>query len=230
MQTPVRIESRYYEICELTQRDVPGLAALHIIEQPDGLLSRLGVPIVEGFYRTLLEDRQNFVGVAVRAKGADAVVAFCVGLVRVRGLTRYFWGSNPIITGARIARRVAIAPSLWRPAALQIFGWCRASARGKPRASEAPEPEHCAILVEISCASQYRQQGVGREIVSAWENRMSARGVGLVRLYVRQSNDDAIRFYRSCGWKIQREMRNIHSPGYIMTKTLRPVVEPRQSS
>lgn len=86
----------------------------------------------------------------------------------------------------------------------------------------SPAPNQARILI-LAVDEQYRRIGVGAMLLNAFMNACVVKGVRLITLEVRTTNNDAIRFYGKYGFNIVHLIPNYYKDGengYIMHKTI----------
>lgn len=81
-----------------------------------------------------------------------------------------------------------------------------------------------AYINNVAVAADFRRKGIGRELISALEQRSRARGCTEITLEVRSKNAAAKTLYENCGYRKCGERKNYyHDPAdnaEIMTKKL----------
>lgn len=70
-----------------------------------------------------------------------------------------------------------------------------------------------AVLISLAVLPEFRRQGIGSKLWQELRQRMQAKGVKVVRLHVRVSNEAAIKFYERHGFKKLRVERNYYANG-----------------
>ena len=86
----------------------------------------------------------------------------------------------------------------------------------------SPAPNQARILI-LAVDEKYRRRGVGAMLLNAFMNACIVKGVRLITLEVRTTNDDAIRFYGKFGFNIVHLIPDYYKDGengYIMHKTI----------
>jgi len=86
----------------------------------------------------------------------------------------------------------------------------------------SPAPNQARILI-LAVDEKYRRRGVGAALLNAFMQACIVKGVRLITLEVRTTNDDAIRFYGKFGFNIVHLIPNYYKDGengYIMHKTI----------
>ena len=63
---------------------------------------------------------------------------------------------------------------------------------------------HRGWINYLAVDPDYRRQGLGREIMDAVEERIRTFGAAKINLQVRMSNEEAIKFYESIGYKVEK--------------------------
>ena len=176
-------------IVRLSRDHVNGVAGLHG-ESLSGLLSELGSPLLRAYYDACTRTAS---AVGFVSLNSAAVAGFVLGSVDETRLKREIVCSRPL----RIPLCVALG-LIRRPSALinllETFG--------RP-APDAHGPELTYLVVGDS----FRRQGLGAELVNAFEAAMSARGVSTYQLSVDAVNTAAIEFYESLGLQCIAEYR-----------------------
>lgn len=61
------------------------------------------------------------------------------------------------------------------------------------------------MVYHLAVHRRFRKQGIGGMLLAEVEKRLQARGCLKCYLLVNAGNAEAIRFYRNCGWREQRE-------------------------
>jgi len=86
----------------------------------------------------------------------------------------------------------------------------------------SPAPNQARILI-LAADEKYRRMGTGSMLLSAFTQACIVKGVRLITLEVRTTNDAAIRFYGKFGFSIVHMIPDYYKDGengYIMHKTI----------
>jgi len=73
--------------------------------------------------------------------------------------------------------------------------------------------ENTAIIYAIAVSSNYRNQGIGTQLVNAIFNALRPRGIIKLFLHVRVGNEGAIKFYETLGFKKIQKIKEFYSWG-----------------
>ena len=58
-----------------------------------------------------------------------------------------------------------------------------------------------ADILELYLAEDYRGSGLGRQLLAAMDAEFTSRGVNRTRVFVRESSENARKFYEACGYE-----------------------------
>ena len=86
----------------------------------------------------------------------------------------------------------------------------------------SPAPHQARVLI-LAVEERYRRKNIGSILLNAFINACIVKGVRLVTLEVRTSNEDAIKFYSRYGFNIVNMIPDYYKNGengYIMHKTI----------
>lgn len=72
---------------------------------------------------------------------------------------------------------------------------------------------HTAIIYAIAVSQNYRNQGVGAQLVDAILNALSQRDIKKLFLHVRVGNKEAIKFYEALGFAKIQKIKEFYSWG-----------------
>lgn len=78
-------------------------------------------------------------------------------------------------------------------------------------------------IKDIAVAPEYRQRGIGRELLTHAITALTARGVGRIKLEVRRSNDKAQSLYAEFGFRNHHTIPNYYDDGedaYVLVRKL----------
>ncbi|MGZ5453777.1 MAG: GNAT family N-acetyltransferase [Candidatus Aminicenantales bacterium] len=176
-------------IREMGPGDIPEVVAIHLESFPGFFLSFLGPKFLALLYAGVMDHPQGLVLVSESASGIEGFVAgvtdqsgFYKRLIKKR-VHRFAWASF----GA-VVRRPRVAPRLIR-------------ALGQSRRSE--ESAAKASLMSIAVRPGTSGKGAGRQLVSAFNAALAARGVREYCLTTdRDANDRVNEFYRRLGFRL----------------------------
>ncbi|MBN1512512.1 MAG: GNAT family N-acetyltransferase [Phycisphaerae bacterium] len=172
------------EVCVLRRQapadDLSLVTALHCQAFPDGVTTRLGLPFVGQYYRSLVGSAG---GLLVVARAAGKVVGFLAGTTDRRGFER----AHRTRPGARAA--------VLRMLRLQLnpLSILRAVLK-RHQSRHVADP---AELVSIALATDARGSGIGSALVAAWVRELIDAGIPSYVVYT--DNADGIRFYERKG-------------------------------
>ena len=179
-----------HTIAPLEAGDVEAIAALHKRAFPTFFLSSLGERFLVQFYRGFLSDPT---AVTVVARSVDGVpVGAVVGTTEPSGfflrLLRRRWLGFALASAAAVLRRPAAAPRLLN--AVRYRG-------------EAGSRVEGALLSSVCVDPGLQGQGVGRDLLAAWEGRAAQQGASAAYLTTDADDNDAVNaFYRARGWHL----------------------------
>jgi len=80
-----------------------------------------------------------------------------------------------------------------------------------------------ARILMFATSAAFRRQGIGRLLMDAFVQSCAMRGIRRIELEVRVSNEEAIRFYRRCGFETGTVLPRFYTDGedgYKMFKHL----------
>jgi ribosomal protein S18 acetylase RimI-like enzyme len=196
------------------------IAELHAELIHGGILPLLGTGFLATLYREIAKSRWGSVHVAVQE---DEVTGFIVGAEDIWRLSRGF-------TAGGLARMgMLFLGQVWRPRiASKVLGSLaypfRASSSPEP--SPAPKPNCRAELLSIAVSPRAQGQGVGKALVSAYEETLR----GKVEQYTVTTNveeTDSNAFYSALGFERFGQKRHHDLILQVYIKQLPPVDAPR---
>jgi ribosomal protein S18 acetylase RimI-like enzyme len=170
------------------------LARLHHAVLPT-LLSQLGLPFVERYYRAAVAD-PRVIGFYAVHEQSGAPCGFAVGTPRPQALNSQL-RQPPGWFAAQMARLLFQRPSLlW-----QLLASARAAA-----GQMADEPG-AVELTYLGVAEEWRGHGLGSQLLQAFLDASRRAGYRNVVLSVETDNAAAIRLYRRTGFIIRKTFR-----------------------
>ncbi len=206
---------------EMTSRDLPEVARVHVAAFGDSLLSKLGTGIVERYYAWQVSGVNT-----VRAEVAiwdSHVAGFAVGGEFKDSLRGFFNGNRSSIAMAVLSRPHLLAdPLLWERLALlrKVFRRARRRrlkiARGATPVASTPASEVASAgesdsrpsalppfnVLAIAIHPDRRRLGVGRRLMQDQELTAASWGRDRMILTVNNGNKEAVEFYLRCGWEL----------------------------
>ncbi len=177
------------------REDSAAIAALHRLELPGALFTRLGDAFMVAFYRYLIDSPIAF---AFVAEGEGRLLGFAACVVRWRGFYRGFMRRH-----LWLAARVALASlrgGRWRRL-LEVSRYVTAG--------DLPDAE----LLSLAVDRRARGMGVGRDLTRRVLEEFRARGAGRVRVTSAEANAPATRVYLDAGF--QKQARLEMHPGEV---------------
>ena len=73
-------------------------------------------------------------------------------------------------------------------------------------------PGHARILM-LAVETPYRRQGIGTQLMTSFMRECAMKGMKTVELEVRQSNNDAVRFYQNHGFQLSHTLPRFYTDG-----------------
>jgi ribosomal protein S18 acetylase RimI-like enzyme len=70
-----------------------------------------------------------------------------------------------------------------------------------------------ALLHKVCVAEQYRQQGMGTQLLKYIQERLSREGCQCIQLWVDEAREPARRLYSRCGFHEREALANYYAPG-----------------
>lgn len=180
-----------YQIIEMEQDHIPGVVEVHLASFQGFFLSFLGSAFLRQFYVSLLEDEY---GICLVALYENEVVGFVAGTNRSNGvysrvLRRRFFRFSLAVVPAMI-KNPSITPRLFRGFINPSGGRLIDHDRG--------------MLMSIAVLPDNQGQGIGRQLVSAFLDRVSKTGVSQVDLTTDKfCNEEVNLFYQEFGFKYE---------------------------
>jgi ribosomal protein S18 acetylase RimI-like enzyme len=193
-----------------TAAEIPAIVRIHWESFPAFFLTFLGAEFLTLFYRAVLEDPEGILLVA--AEPGDPV-GFVAGVLSQsnfyrRLLERRKWSFAAAALGS-VLKRPSIVPRLWR-------------ALRRPAESRAAAADACLMSLAVSPRAERR--GLGGQLVDAFCQTASMRGVTRISLTTDQAGNDRVnRFYERQGFRLARLFQT--PEGRAMNEYVREVGE-----
>lgn len=177
-------------VSTIDSTDLAEVVALHIEAFPGFFLSRLGPGVLRLFYAEFVDHPD---AVALTARLDRVLVGIAVGPTIpsqfFRRLVRRRWLQLAVASAPHMLRNPHEIPRMARSI---VF-------RGREGVTGG------GLLSSICVAPRARASGVGRLLLSHWEERMASRGIEQLHLTTDAVDNEAtIRFYRKAGWEVVR--------------------------
>lgn len=191
---------------ELSRRDAPALAEVHIAGFPGFFLSSLGTPFLEELYRGYADDAS---AICVVARQDGQPIGVVIGTSAPAGFYR-----------ALLRRRaVPFAIAGLRGAAMKPRTLIRL-ARAVRYRGDAPPERPGALLSSIVVRPEWAGSGVGGELMRRW--LALAREQGCPRAYLTTDadhNETAQDFYLRHGWRVAEAFETPEGRSMIRLET-----------
>ena len=179
------MDYRIVPIRQLSDRQISEVAKLHH-EVLHSLLSELGLPFLERYYRIVRDD--------------EAVIGFCVLAEDGSSLGWVVGASKPDQVNGRLREPL----SWFIPQILQVLFTRPALIWQLVLSSRSASFEMkpgCIELVYLGVAASTRGRGLGRKLMDVFV-QACAKDYRYISLSVEEENTDAIRLYTKAGYKI----------------------------
>jgi ribosomal protein S18 acetylase RimI-like enzyme len=176
------------------EADARDVAGLHVGQISSGFLSLLGTAFLERLYRRVVLFPGSFL---VVADGPGGPVGFIAGSTDVSGLYKSFVWHDGLRAMAGAGRPLV---SGWRRV-LETLRHGGSSGVGGGRGGEL-----LAVAVDPGCQGQ----GVGRQLVDAFLDRITANSCDAAHVVVGADNHHAVALYERCGF-LPVEKFELHS-------------------
>jgi ribosomal protein S18 acetylase RimI-like enzyme len=163
--------------------DAPTLARLHRDSITSGFLPTLGHRFLTRLYTALIDWPDSEIVVASTPHGP---IGFVAGVVDTAAFNRYFAKRHGVRAGLAAGYRL-LRPSTVR-SALETLRY------------DGGDVDVDAELLSMAVAADARGAGLGSELGNRFLERMSARGVGEIRVVVGADNTTATGLYRKLGF------------------------------
>lgn len=187
-----------------TRADLARIAALHARRLPGGFFVKLGPLYMRAYHRTFLESGHAVALVAESASGG--LVGFVVGpsdaqLHRQDVLRRH--GARLALAGAfSLLLRPSVAAQFLRTRFVRYLRAIKRDVRQVPAQPASGFSDGVvAVLAHIAVDEDAAGGGVGRSLVSAFVEAVSAAGADRVELVTRADEQGAAGFYERLGWR-----------------------------
>lgn len=208
-RSPLSRSSPPIRVRPATTRDLVDSAALHVMDLPGGLFTRLGPRFVARWHRTYLQSSYGIAYVATvpctrphACRTDDHVVGFLVGSVDRRSFV-----ADVLDRHRTELARAGLMALLLRPRTMTYFLRTRAGAYARrlraPSADPALAPRTSgpvAELTAIAVACSHRGRGAGVALVDAFVDECDRSGAPTAELVTAFGRDGAGEFYRHAGW------------------------------
>ncbi len=206
--------------------DVDATVALHQRLLATEMLSRLGAKALRQYH---LAYQASPVGLTLVARvGADGpVVGFLLGSVDASTHYQFLVSERAMSFARSVVAHAVTHPMVgWELVRTRAVRWTTGAVRaitaarsrpgsrrrqggsgrfeGAATPTGAPTAEVTHLAVDVTA----RRKGVGRELLGAAVDRARSRGAGRIELVTPAEDQDAARFYRSCGWISDGEVRS----------------------
>lgn len=163
-----------------TSRDAGSAAALHVSQISEGFLSLLGPRFLQLLYRRVALSDGSFLIVA-EAGGRPA--GFIAGSTDVSGLYRSFIWHDGVKAAVTAAGRL-------------VAGWRRVIETLRHGTSGGTGVGRGAELLAVAVDPSLQGRGVGGQLVTAFLDEVSNRGLGAAHVVVGADNTGAVSLYR----------------------------------
>ncbi|MEX1019504.1 MAG: GNAT family N-acetyltransferase [Litorilinea sp.] len=228
-----------YVLAPLNAEHARIAARLHIAGQPGTFLTQLGPEILEIIYRALPEAGFGFVALMPHADCDDtpgdtpdntgqtrAVCGFIsgapgIGGVFVKALTGE-GGRRGLRLLRGLTRRLLRKPALIRHLFATLLYPLRSSHPSPvpPRAAAAETAAKTIELLSIMVDPGQRSQGIGGQLIHAFEAASRAQQATSIQVTVDARNAGARRFYADHGFQLQQEFRLYGRPMTLYRKAI----------
>ena len=187
-----------YKLRELTSRDLPGVATVHLRAFPGSALTSLGHEVVQRYYNWQLAGPHEVVAIGIT--DSEGLTAFCFAGVFHGSLTGFLMKNWPylltrialhpwILADSNIRAKVSVA--------LRSLGSRRRRASARSTASGKGKPFG---ILSIAVDPTKSRMGQGKCLMNRAEQIAREREFSLMRLRVSPNNLQAIGFYERLGW------------------------------
>lgn len=199
--------------------DLAATAALHRRALPDGFFATLGVRFLRSYHRMFLSSPH---AVALVARRGSDVVGFLVGttddVAHVRWASRTYWWRLAAAGAAALAVRPRILFRFLRSRLgryLQALLRLRRVTRGADDAAVTlGATQRTASLVHVAVSDAVRGRGVGRALVSSYQQLAAGYGAEQAVTSTKADDDGATGFYTSLGWALERQVADVEGRPY----------------
>jgi ribosomal protein S18 acetylase RimI-like enzyme len=191
--------SHAVEIRDADDADLAGLARLHIQAFPGSVLGELGEEAVRRNYRWQLNGPHDLTALVAADDGQ--MLGFLFGGV-FRGSTIGFVKAERWFLAGQVARhpRILLRGVGWSRVGLALRLLARRSPTAQPEQPDAVPRRSLGVLaIAVDPGAQGR--GVGRALMAEATRRARRQGFESMHLTVHPSNEQALGFYRSLGWR-----------------------------
>lgn len=172
----------------LTADDIKAVVELHLNEFQHVLIGQLGRSFVHYFYQRVIQKDGIFL--VYRAEGK--VVGFVCGLSNANS----FYGMDFYVQVClAFVKKLPAQPSLWRS------GW------GHIKRKTREEKTGNAELLSIVVSPDFRKKGIGRTLISHFDDSMKARGVASYNVYTDMEHSTGHRLYDALKFKATASFR-----------------------
>ncbi len=196
-------------LASLSNTQLAGLATLHYVVMPT-LLTDLGFPVVQRYYKNALHDPE-VIGFVAQSSDGQSLLGWVFGSPHPTELTAKL-RTSPVWFGAQMLR-----VALTRPRTLLLLLKTIASPSSENRL-ESGEIE----LTYIGVAPDARGQGLGLALMREFITAARQQGYKRVSLSVERDNEAAIRMYQKTGFEITKTFREGRFERYRMSVVLKP--------
>jgi ribosomal protein S18 acetylase RimI-like enzyme len=187
-------------IQELEPKDLPGVAAVHLMAFPKSALTMLGSEAVRRYYEWQLLGPHEVS--ALSACVNSELVGFCFAGIFRGAMSGFVRKNRTFLITQVIAHPWLVTNPIFRDR-LTIGTRVLKSYAGPRKfapVSASPAPNHFGILA-IAVDPQRQGLGIGKLLMRATEDVARQRGFHEINLSVNPRNQQAVEFYERLNWK-----------------------------
>ncbi len=187
-------------IRNLEVKDLPGVAAIHIVAFPDSALTMLGIEAVRRYYEWQLTGPHE--AIPLGAFTNAELMGFCFGGVFRGAMSGFLHKNHIFLTGRVLTHPWLVTNSIFRE---RLAAGVRILKRlGRPKASVPPSKNQIGKsfgILSIAVHPRCQGLGVGKLLMKESEEVACQRGFREMDLTVHPDNHQAFRFYESLDWE-----------------------------
>lgn len=207
-----------FTIRNLTKKDIRTVADLHSSVFMDSRTTCLGKRYLRKMYRWFLEEQPCL---SLVAEQDGRIIGFIVGAIGGYGRRMFRYTFLEIILAFVLHPSLLFRKEMFKlwQSYLQAFNpFLR---RKVLRANIQPPVMNKASLASIGVSRSAQGAGVGKKLMTAFEDHARAQGASFTGLSVRAENRTARKLYESCGWEYVEQYSTADSAYYMKQLLIR---------
>lgn len=188
---------------KVKEKDLEEIAKVHIVAFPDYFLTTFGKELILEFYKKFYENKNIF----VVAEYDCEIIGFILGNNSTIPRKKFF-RDNFLKICIRVFFQMLKGNSILWKGIISRLCFVKEAFRSKIKIDDKKDIKNSYRLLSIAIFPKYRGENIAFNmenyfVLSCIENNFSEIG-----LSVKNNNSRAIKFYKKCGYKIEKEEKN----------------------